>query len=144
MKAITQFINYRYYSKKRRSWIFRKLLSILDNSLRSTIISLISGYQRHLSPRKGYSCAHRVVHGGDSCSEYVKNALSDKSLFEATLLARRRFKVCSVAYMYSKDQAIMSKVPEIGPGGCADAEMIGGCCAMLSIAEMCSGKRSKP
>ncbi|PSB16409.1 membrane protein insertion efficiency factor YidD [Phormidesmis priestleyi ULC007] len=144
MRDVTRSIDGSYYATKRRSkgWILRKLLSLLDHSLRSIAISLIGGYQYHLSPRKGYSCAHRVVHGGDSCSEYVKNALADKSLFEATLLARRRFKACSIAYVSSKDQVVKFKIPTIGPNGCADPEMIGACCAILGIAKMCSGKRS--
>jgi len=34
---------------------------------------LISLYQRYVSPYKGFRCAHRVLHGGDSCSEYIQN-----------------------------------------------------------------------
>jgi putative component of membrane protein insertase Oxa1/YidC/SpoIIIJ protein YidD len=106
MRDVTQFIDSPYCSKGRysRGWTFRKLLPLLDRPLRSIAISLIGGYQRHLSPRKGYSCAHRVVHGGNSCSEYIKNALADKSLFETTLLAKQRFKECNLAYISSKSQ----------------------------------------
>jgi putative component of membrane protein insertase Oxa1/YidC/SpoIIIJ protein YidD len=106
MRDATQLINRSslYTKRSNKSWAFRKPLSLLDNSLRLIAISLIGGYQQHLSPRKGYSCAHRVVHGGYSCSEYVKNVLADKSLFETTLLAKRRFKECSIAYTFSKSQ----------------------------------------
>ena len=84
-------------------------LSLLDSSLRSVAIAMIGSYQRHLSPRKGYSCAHRVVYSGDSCSEYVKQTLADKSLFETTLLARQRFKACNIAYTSSKSRVFESK-----------------------------------
>jgi putative component of membrane protein insertase Oxa1/YidC/SpoIIIJ protein YidD len=144
MRNVTRLIDDPYYTTRRRSkgWTFRKLLSLPDYSLRSIAISLIAVYQRHLSPRKGYSCAHRVAHGGDSCSEYVKNTLTDKSLFEATLLARRRFQACSIAYVSSRDQVVRSKIPAIGPSGCDDPEMIGACCAILGIAKMCSEKKN--
>jgi putative component of membrane protein insertase Oxa1/YidC/SpoIIIJ protein YidD len=116
MRDVTQFIDSSYYATKRysKNWTFRKLLSLTDHSLRSIAIFLISGYQRYLSPRKGYSCAHRVAHGGDSCSEYVKNALTDKSLFETTFLARQRFKECNVAYISLKNQFAESK-GSVGP-----------------------------
>ena len=96
-----------YFFKK--TWTFR-LPSPLENLLRSASISIIHGYQRHLSPKKGYSCAHRVLHSGDSCSEYVKKTLSDKSFFEVTLLAKQRFKECSVASMSLKSQVTDSKI----------------------------------
>jgi len=137
MRDITRFIDGSYYSTKRRSkgilrfrptktvfhflrkgWSFR-LLSLLDHSLRSIVISLIRAYQRYLSPRKGYSCAHRVVYGGYSCSEYVKNVLVDKSLFETTLLAKKRFRACSIASMSSKKRVVGAEAPVFGPaGGC--------------------------
>lgn len=36
---------------------------------------LIRGYQRRISPHKGFSCAYRVAHGGASCSEAVRQAV---------------------------------------------------------------------
>lgn len=94
------------------------LLSLLDRSLRSVAIEIIGGYQHHVSPRKGYSCTHRVVYGGDSCSEYVKRILADKSLFEATLLSRQRFRECNSAYTFSKNQVVKhgsSAIVSAGP-----------------------------
>jgi hypothetical protein len=32
----------------------------------------INFYQQYISPYKGYCWAHRILHGGDSCSQYVK------------------------------------------------------------------------
>ena len=126
MKDVTQFIDGSYHSKEKRSrgmlrfkstktrfyfptkrWSFN-LLSLLDSSLRSVVIAVIGGYQRHLSPRKGYSCSHRIVYGSASCSEYVKKTLADKSLFEATLLAKQRFRECNIAYTLSKNRVVKS------------------------------------
>lgn len=136
MRNITPLIESSYLAKKRlKKGILRfsstqlgfqvlqkvfsfRLLSLIDSSLRSGAIATISGYQRHISPRKGYSCAHRLVHGGDSCSQYVKKMLADKSLFEATLLARTRFKECNIAYLSSKDRIVEYKdsvMVSVGP-----------------------------
>jgi putative component of membrane protein insertase Oxa1/YidC/SpoIIIJ protein YidD len=41
---------------------------------------LIRGYQRRLSPRKGWSCAYRVAHGGTSCSEAVRQAVARRGV----------------------------------------------------------------
>ncbi|WP_414517731.1 membrane protein insertion efficiency factor YidD [Nostoc sp. PCC 9305] len=160
MRDVTRFIDNSHYATKRRGKSilrfkptktgFRfikkgspfRLLSLLDSSLRSVAIGIIGVYQRHLSPRKGYSCAHRIVYGGDSCSEYVKNALADKSLFESTLLARQRFRECNIAYISSKTRVVGFKVPVIGPTFDCDPQMVGACCALLGIFKICSERRS--
>jgi putative component of membrane protein insertase Oxa1/YidC/SpoIIIJ protein YidD len=131
MKNMTRFIDSSYYSRNNRSkdvLYFKateissrlsakklplRLLIFLDDSLHSVAIAVIIFYQRHLSPKKGYSCAHRRLHGGDSCSEYVKKALGDKSLFETTLLARQRFKECNIAYTSLKDKAVKSNALDV-------------------------------
>ncbi|MFN6571321.1 hypothetical protein A6770_24705 [Nostoc minutum NIES-26] len=60
-------------------------------------IKSINGYQRYISPAKGFSCPHRLLHGGDSCSEYVKKMLSQHSLTEAIKSSRQRFQDCTTA-----------------------------------------------
>src|SRR4051812_39328631 len=60
-------------------------------------IAAINGYQRHISPRKGYRCAHRKLHGEDSCSQYIKRAVELEGLGRALSLAPARFKACSAA-----------------------------------------------
>ena len=63
----------------------------------TAIARLIALYQRHLSPRKGYSCAHRVLHGGPSCSAYGKRAVLRCGPVRAARLVFRRFARCSAA-----------------------------------------------
>jgi putative component of membrane protein insertase Oxa1/YidC/SpoIIIJ protein YidD len=142
MRDVILFIDRSYYATKihnksllrfrstntgfrflKKGWSFR-LLPPLDSSLRSVAIAIIGVYQRHLSPRKGYSCAHRNVHGGDSCSEYVKNVLTDKSLFESTFLARQRLRECNIAYISSKNRVVESKDSVMGSVG-IDGDFIG-------------------
>lgn len=41
---------------------------------------LIRGYQRRISPRKGWSCAYRVAGGGVSCSEAVRRLVVERGV----------------------------------------------------------------
>ncbi|HAZ49213.1 MAG TPA: hypothetical protein DDW76_23430 [Cyanobacteria bacterium UBA11369] len=53
-------------------------------------IASIKAYQRYISPHKGFSCAHRLLYGGESCSGYIKGA-AQKGLLQALSSARERF-----------------------------------------------------
>ncbi len=68
-----------------------------DRFSRHTASALISGYQRHISPKKGFSCAHRVLHGGESCSEYIKRTILEQGLLRTIPLSRKRFQACKAA-----------------------------------------------
>lgn len=48
----------------------------------------------HLSPRKGCSCAHRVAHGGDSCSHAVRRSVRDRGVLGALLPSVLRLAAC--------------------------------------------------
>jgi putative component of membrane protein insertase Oxa1/YidC/SpoIIIJ protein YidD len=63
----------------------------------SLAIAAINGYQRYLSPYKGFRCAHRVLHQGESCSQYVKRAVREEGLFVALRRSRVRFAECKEA-----------------------------------------------
>ena len=54
----------------------------------------IAWYQVRLSPGKGYGCAHRVAHGGDSCSQAVRRSLLDRGLLGSALPTLARFAAC--------------------------------------------------
>jgi putative component of membrane protein insertase Oxa1/YidC/SpoIIIJ protein YidD len=58
----------------------------------------IEAYQRVLASVKGFCCAHRFVHGGASCSEYVRRAVLRFGPVKAFALAGRRFGRCREAY----------------------------------------------
>ncbi|NJM71964.1 MAG: membrane protein insertion efficiency factor YidD [Scytonema sp. RU_4_4] len=64
---------------------------------KSIAINSIIAYQKHISPHKGFSCPHRLLHGGDSCSNYVKRMLSERSFIEAVKSSFPRFKDCAKA-----------------------------------------------
>jgi putative component of membrane protein insertase Oxa1/YidC/SpoIIIJ protein YidD len=58
---------------------------------------LIRLYQRHLSPRKGFSCPHRLLHGGLSCSEYGRQMVLSHGVQSAYRLIRQRLDECRSA-----------------------------------------------
>lgn len=58
---------------------------------------LISFYQKRISPHKGFCCAHRVLHKGDSCSEYTKKQILEKGLFVSFKTIKQRFNDCRSA-----------------------------------------------
>ncbi|MCP4890032.1 MAG: membrane protein insertion efficiency factor YidD [Planctomycetaceae bacterium] len=61
------------------------------------LILLISGYQKYLSPYIGFCCAHRVVHGGRSCSEQAQSLIRNVGPTAAFRLMQRRFARCRSA-----------------------------------------------
>lgn len=65
---------------------------------RRAILTTIALYQRYLSPLKGFHCAHRRLHGGLSCSEYIKQTIAAQGLRRSLPLCRDRFQACRVAY----------------------------------------------
>ncbi len=68
-----------------------------DSILARVLIWAINQYQRHISPRKGFVCAHRVLHGGKSCSEAVKQSAAELGVRGAWGMSRRRFRECRAA-----------------------------------------------
>lgn len=82
--------------------------------MRKLIILFINLYQKYLSPRKGYVCAHRYYHGSDSCSEYTKKCVSEFGVIKSIPLFFDRIDECKKTYTeHKKDQNTKS-------GGCSD------------------------
>ncbi len=65
--------------------------------LNRSVAIAITGYQKYISPYKGFCCAHRVKHGGMSCSEYVKQALLHHGIWPAIPVVKQRFQACKLA-----------------------------------------------
>jgi len=57
----------------------------------------IRGYQRHLSPLKGYGCAYRLAHGGTGCSGFAKGVIAEVGLIAALPAIRQRLRDCHAA-----------------------------------------------
>lgn len=56
----------------------------------------IGGYQRWVSPHKGYRCAHGALYG-TSCSEFGEQAIRDYGLIGGLILLPQQFRDCSRA-----------------------------------------------
>jgi len=94
--------------------------SSFDAIARSIAVSSIDTYTR-ISPRKGYSCPHRLLHGGESCSKYVKNLLLEQSLVSAVKLSYERFTACTSAsnsIRAIREIGSRKMIPEIAIPGC--------------------------
>lgn len=74
-------------------------------------IAAIGGYQRWVSPRKGFNCAHRVLHGGTGCAGYTKEAIRQHGLWGARSHIRGRFADCKLA----AEALAMTESPPKGP-----------------------------
>ena len=58
------------------------------------LIYIITLYQKKISPHKGFSCAHKGLHGDDSCSEYTKKQLLEKGVINSIKPIKKRFQEC--------------------------------------------------
>ena len=65
--------------------------------LRAPALLAIQGYQRFLSPYKGYGCAYRLAYGGTGCSGYAKHAIAQSGMIRAIPQILRRFAACKAA-----------------------------------------------
>ena len=81
---------------------------------RRAVDRLIRGYQRHISPRKGFTCAHLVAQGGQSCSAAVRGIIAQQGVLRGIVPTMLRFAACYRA-------ALM-----LGPGG--GGHVSGVCC----------------
>ncbi len=69
----------------------------LEPLAKTMAINSIIAYKNYISPHKGFSCPHRILHGGDYCSDYVKKMLNNQSLTEALKSLIQRFQAYSKA-----------------------------------------------
>ena len=69
----------------------------LHHVLRSVVLLGVGFYQRYLSPHKGFSCAHKRLYGGTSCSEYFRLAVQHRDLSDSIPLFQKRLRACKGA-----------------------------------------------
>jgi putative component of membrane protein insertase Oxa1/YidC/SpoIIIJ protein YidD len=79
----------------------------LQGLLDGAVDGLIRFYQRHLSPRKGFSCAHLKLHGSTSCSGHFRQLLGEQGLSQALRLFPERLSDCRQAYLLLRMQSGM-------------------------------------
>ncbi|MBD2168318.1 membrane protein insertion efficiency factor YidD [Calothrix membranacea FACHB-236] len=89
-------------------------ISPLDLLGRKLSVVAITGYQKHISPRKGFVCAHRVLYGGESCSQYIKRVIAEDGFRVLPAKSRQRFQACKEANRILRSQAEESEPIEEG------------------------------
>jgi len=94
--------------------------------MRFIAIGLINLYQRFLSPRKGFSCAHHQLHGGSTCSNAVKYLIRDNGVFTGLLMSKQRFKECADAVKQLDTMPTVDIPCDVGIGGCDVGDCSGG------------------
>jgi putative component of membrane protein insertase Oxa1/YidC/SpoIIIJ protein YidD len=87
-------------------------MTAFDALTRRSAAALIAGYQQHLSPRKGFSCAYRALHGGEPCSQYIKRTILEVGLIEAVRASRHRLQACKFASFVLKSRMQTPEPPE--------------------------------
>ena len=79
----------------------------LTTALTWLALLAIRGYQRWLSPYKGFHCAYRVYHGGsEGCSGYGRRVIGRYGVFTGYRLLQRRMGDCSAAAELLQEQRI--------------------------------------
>ena len=62
--------------------------------MKTDIVFMITLYQKYISPRKGFRCAHAFYYGGLSCSQAVKAIVDEQGVWRALLYSEQRFREC--------------------------------------------------
>lgn len=62
--------------------------------LTRAVDNLIRLYQHRLSPRKGWTCAHLVAHGGQSCSAAVRDVVVTRGVAQSVVPTVARLVAC--------------------------------------------------
>jgi len=95
---------------------------------RNPALLAIDGYQRYISPRKGFCCAHRIATGGPSCSDFIKRLIAEQGFFASLGQIRQRFRECKAAARYLNAQRKQRKGKT--PAGSAQSDKA---CAYLEV-----------
>lgn len=64
---------------------------------RRGVDAAIRAYQRHLSPRKGFTCAYLVAEGGRSCSAVIRTVVAERGVLGGLVPALNQFLACGRA-----------------------------------------------
>lgn len=109
--------------------------------LRGGAIGLIEVYQRRLSPLKGFTCAHLVLHGGVSCSQAVKLAIVEGGLAAGWRAVRARAAACRAAMIALQsgggDGGAGQERPARRKGRRGDGRCTGEDCCLIGAGEGC-------
>ena len=84
--------------------------------MKKLALRCIDFYQAHLSPRKGYRCAHGVADGTNiGCSGFAKQAINEHGLIRGLSMLPARFKACKAHGMALRaKQSVLPRSKQAG------------------------------
>ena len=96
---------------------------------RTLLLAAIRGYKRHVSPHKGFACAHRVHLGGCSCSTLGLRAVSRYGAWRGLGVLRLCLRECHLVAEESRSRPVALRAAQAGfidcdvpcDGSCVDA-----------------------
>lgn len=100
-------------------------------------LALIAGYQRYVSPHKGYCCAYRAHTARASCSALGYRAVRMRGVAAGLLILRERLFLCGVAHRRHAPKRRRPPLSQRGDCdiGCGDLPFDGDCAG--SKGDMC-------
>ena len=116
---------------------------------RALAVAAIRGYQRFLSPRKGFRCAFGVHTGRGSCSGVGLRAFRRAGVWRGFALLRRQFDRCTMAAADLREAGVYRRLRppaaqrgdcDLGCDGCPDnlcGDLVAGACDVLDFADCC-------
>jgi putative component of membrane protein insertase Oxa1/YidC/SpoIIIJ protein YidD len=80
-----------------------------------TTLTAVRRYQKHVSPYKGFSCAHRRLYGQESCSQYFRKMVATQGLAAAIPLFQQRLQDCHQANLTMRGRYLATANPDREP-----------------------------
>ena len=103
---------------------------------RALLLAAIRGYKRHVSPRKGFSCACRVHEGGASCSTLGLRAISRYGAWRGLGVLRLRLAHC---HLVAEEHRVRRFKRPLAQAGFIDCDLpCDGSCIDASSCDACS------
>jgi putative component of membrane protein insertase Oxa1/YidC/SpoIIIJ protein YidD len=102
---------------------------------RHLLLAAIRGYQRHVSPRKGFACAYRVHEGCASCSCLGLRAISRYGAWRGLGVLRLRLEQCRLV---AGEHRGARRAPALAQAGFVDCDVpCDGSCVDVSACDAC-------
>ncbi|WP_420851662.1 membrane protein insertion efficiency factor YidD [Propionivibrio soli] len=110
--------------------------------MRRVVLSVIAGYQRYVSPHKGFCCAYRVHTGRKSCSVLGFRAVRRYGVLTGLAILKRRTYLCGVAHRrFSKQHPrgfrSQQGFCDVGCDFPCDIPSLDGCLSLSDFANCC-------
>jgi len=73
---------------------------VIDKVMTLISLRIISAYKNYIDPYKKGKCAYRTLHGGLSCSDFIKSVALENGASAAIPLVQQRYDQCQEAHLF--------------------------------------------